>query len=37
VLPWDVGLAFNLHDYAQVVRDGRLESVWDLPARGRYR
>lgn len=37
VLPWDVGLAFNLHDFAQVVRDGRLESVWDLPARGRYR
>lgn len=37
VLPWDVGLTVNLHDYAQVVRDGRLEAVWNLPARGRYR
>ena len=37
VLPSDIGLTVNLHDYAQVVRGGRLESVWDIHARGRYR
>ena len=37
VLPWDIGSTVNLHDYMQVVRDGRLEAVWDIPARGRYR
>tara|TARA_Y100000588_G_scaffold19367_1_gene19870 strand:- start:20835 stop:21941 length:1107 start_codon:yes stop_codon:yes gene_type:complete len=35
--PWDMGVTANLYDYMNVVRDGRLESVWDLPARGRYR
>ena len=37
IVPWDVGSTVNLHDYIQVVRDGKLEVVWDIPARGRYR
>lgn len=35
--PWDVGTCVNLHDYMSVVRDGRLEAVWEVSARGRYR
>ncbi len=35
--PYDVGECVNLHDYMHVVRNGRLEAVWDIPARGRYR
>ena len=35
--PWDVGACVNLHDYMHMVRDGRLEAVWDIPARGHYR
>ncbi len=36
-VPWDVAACVNLHDYIHAVRDGRLEAVWELPARGRYR
>jgi len=35
--PWDIGTCANLHDYMHVVRDRKLEAVWDIPARGRYR
>ena len=35
--PWDIGTCVNLHDYLFGVRDGALEVVWDVPARGRYR
>ena len=35
--PGDMGVTANLYDYMNVVRDGRLEAVWELPARGRYR
>ena len=35
--PYDIGECVNLHDYMHVVRDGRLEAIWDVPARGRYR
>ena len=35
--PWDMGVTANLYDYMNAVRSGRLEAVWDLPARGRYR
>ena len=35
--PWDMGVTANLYDYMNVVRDGKLEAVWELPARGRYR
>jgi D-serine deaminase-like pyridoxal phosphate-dependent protein len=35
--PWDIGACVNLYDYVQAVRDGKLEAVWDITARGRYR
>ena len=34
--PWDIGTCVNLHDYIFGVRDGRLEVVWDIAARGHY-
>ena len=36
-VPSDASTCFNLHDYVSAVRDGRLETVWPLSARGRYR
>jgi 3-hydroxy-D-aspartate aldolase len=36
-IPWDITGCVNVHDYMHATRDGRLEAVWDLPARGRYR
>ena len=35
--PYDAAECANLHDYMHVVRDGRLEAVWEISARGRYR
>jgi D-serine deaminase-like pyridoxal phosphate-dependent protein len=35
--PWDIGTCVNLYDYLHVARDGKLEAVWDVAARGRYR
>ncbi len=35
--PWDIGTCANLHDYMFAVRDGKLETVWEVSARGRYR
>ena len=35
--PWDIGTCVNLHDYMHGVRDGALEVVWDISARGHYR
>jgi D-serine deaminase-like pyridoxal phosphate-dependent protein len=35
--PWDIGTCVNLYDYIHAVRDGLLEVVWDVAARGRYR
>jgi len=35
--PWDIGTCVNLYDYLHAVRDGKLEMVWDVAARGRYR
>jgi D-serine deaminase-like pyridoxal phosphate-dependent protein len=35
--PWDIGTCVNLYDYIHTVRDGKLEAVWDVAARGRYR
>jgi D-serine deaminase-like pyridoxal phosphate-dependent protein len=35
--PWDIGACVNLYDYIHAVRDGKLEAVWDVAARGRYR
>lgn len=36
VIPWDISETINLHDYIQVIREGYLEAVWDIPARGTY-
>ena len=36
-IPSDAAACFNLHDYVSAVRDGRLEAVWPISARGRYR
>jgi D-serine deaminase-like pyridoxal phosphate-dependent protein len=35
--PWDIGTCINLYDYIHAVRGGKLEVVWDVAARGRYR
>jgi D-serine deaminase-like pyridoxal phosphate-dependent protein len=35
--PWDIGTCVNLYDYIHAVREGKLEVVWDVAARGRYR
>ena len=35
--PWDIGNCFNVYDYANVVREGKLEVVWAIAARGHYR
>lgn len=35
--PWDIGTCVNLYDYIHAVRDGKLEVVWDVAARGTYR
>ena len=35
--PWDTGTCVNVYDYINAVRDGKLEAVWDIAARGRYR
>ena len=35
--PWDIGNCVNVYDYLNGVWDGKLEVVWDISARGRYR
>lgn len=35
--PQDIGTCVNLYDYMHAVRDGRLEAVWRVAARGQYR
>lgn len=35
--PLEIGATVNVYDYIQAVRNGRLESVLDISARGRYR
>ena len=35
--PWDIGTCVNLYDYIHAVRDGKLEVVWKVAARGQYR
>jgi 3-hydroxy-D-aspartate aldolase len=35
--PWDIGTCMNLYDYVHAVRDGKLEVLWEVAARGRYR
>jgi len=35
--PYDIGTCVNLYDYIHAVRDGCLEAVWRVAARGQYR
>jgi D-serine deaminase-like pyridoxal phosphate-dependent protein len=35
--PWEVGTTVNLYDYIHAVENGKLQAVWDVSARGRYR
>ena len=37
LIPWDIGTCANLYDYAHAARNGRLEVIWDIGARGLYR
>jgi D-serine deaminase-like pyridoxal phosphate-dependent protein len=37
LVPWDTGICTNLYDYIRAVRNGKLEAVWDISARGHYR
>jgi 3-hydroxy-D-aspartate aldolase len=37
LIPWDIGVCMNLYDYLFAVRDGVLEGVWEISARGRYK
>lgn len=36
LLPREAGSSINVYDFLNVVRDGKLEAVWDVAARGRY-
>lgn len=35
--PWDMGTCVNLYDNLYVARQGKLDFVWPVAARGRYR
>jgi D-serine deaminase-like pyridoxal phosphate-dependent protein len=35
--PSEIGTCANLYDYIHAVRNGRLEAVWEVAARGQYR
>lgn len=37
LIPYEMGTTTNVYDYIHAVRDGKLETVWDVSARGRYR
>ena len=37
LVPADAGSCANMYDYLNASRDGKLEAVWDVAARGRYR
>ncbi len=36
-VPRSIAGCVNLHDYMYVIQNGKLDAVWELPARGRYR
>lgn len=37
LIPWDIGVCTNLYNYIFAVRNGTLENIWEISARGRYR
>ena len=36
LVPWDVESCVNQYDYFHAIREGRLEAVWEIAARGRW-
>ena len=36
LIPADLATAFALHDFVFGIRDGRLEAVWPIAARGAF-
>ena len=36
LVPWDIGTCANLYYYIHVVRNDKLEAVWQISARGLY-
>ena len=34
--PYDAEVCINLYNYVNVVRNGKLEAIWEVSARGRY-
>ncbi len=36
LIPSDISLCMNQYDYIHAVREGRLEAVWEVAARGRW-
>ena len=37
LIPSDAGMCANLHDYIYAIRNDKLEAVWEISARGKYR
>ena len=37
LVPSDIGNSANVYDYIHVARDGKLEAIWEVAARGQYR
>lgn len=35
--PYNIGECTNLHDFIHVIKNDKLNAVWDLPSRGLYR
>lgn len=35
--PWEVGVTANVYDYINAIRKGKLEAIFEVTARGRYR
>ncbi len=35
--PWDIGTCVNLYDHLYAARQGQVEAVWPVAARGQYR
>ena len=36
MIPYDAEVCFNLYNHVNVTRNGKLEGVWEVSARGRY-
>ena len=36
LIPSDIGNCLNVYDYIHVIRNGKLETMWNVEARGQY-